>query len=117
MCANDGVQALKALKSQDFDVVLMDIRMPEMDGIEATRLVRNDENRNAHVPIIALTADATAETNAQCMAAGANIFLTKPIIALELYDSIRFVRRQAYNRLETKLDTQILAPAMPRRSA
>ena len=117
MCANDGVQALKALKTQDFDVVLMDIRMPEMDGIEATRLLRSEGNRNTHVPIIALTADATAETNAQCMAAGANIFLTKPIVALELYDSIRFVRRQAYSRLEAKSETQNQEPALSRRSA
>ena len=102
MCADNGVQALEALQSQDFDVVLMDIRMPEMDGIEATRLIRDKSSRNYAVPIIALTADATAETNAQCMAAGANIFLTKPIIATELFDSIRFVRRQAFNREEAQ---------------
>ena len=109
MCTNNGLEALDAIKDQDFDVILMDIRMPEMDGIEATRLIREVGTRNASVPIIALTADATAETNAQCMAAGANIFLTKPIIATELYDSIRFVRRQAHNRAEVKLAEQSLA--------
>jgi len=109
MCTNNGLEALDAVKDQDFDVILMDIRMPEMDGIEATRLIREVGTRNASVPIIALTADATAETNAQCMAAGANIFLTKPIIATELYDSIRFVRRQAHNRMEVKLAEQSLA--------
>ena len=73
----------------------MDIRMPELDGIEATRLIRSSQGKNTHVPIIALTADATAETNAQCMAAGANIFLTKPVIAAELLDAVRFVLKSA----------------------
>ena len=112
VCTDDGQQALDALAAQVFDVVLMDIRMPEMDGIEATRLLRSRGGMNTHVPIIALTADATAETNAQCMAAGANIFLTKPVIAKELYDSIRFVRRQAHNREQEQAleQTQLAAP-------
>ena len=105
-CADNGQHALTALRTQDFDVVLMDIRMPEMHGIEATRLIRSEGGRNSRVPIIALTADATAETNAQCMAAGANIFLTKPIIATELIDSIRFVRRQVAHRDMTAEDAQ-----------
>jgi signal transduction histidine kinase/ActR/RegA family two-component response regulator len=95
MCTANGYEALAALADQYFDVVLMDIRMPELDGIEATRLVRRSEGKNTHVPIIALTADATAETNAQCMAAGANIFLTKPVIAAELLDAIHFVLESA----------------------
>ena len=106
-CADNGMEALAALRSQDFDVILMDIRMPEMDGIEATRLIRSEGGRNSDVPIIALTADATAETNAQCMGAGANIFLTKPIIATELFDSIRFVRRQAANRAQQKATARL----------
>lgn len=114
MCAYNGLEALNALKAQDFDVVLMDIRMPEMDGIEATRLIRGNMSRNTHVPIIALTADATAETNAQSMAAGANIFLTKPIIATELFDSIRFVRRQAHNRLEAEQVKNVAAKTTAR---
>lgn len=117
MCADNGVEALQALESQDFDVVLMDIRMPEMDGIEATRLIRNQVTRNANIPIIALTADATAETNAQSMAAGANIFLTKPIIATELFDSIRFVRRQALHRAETQAVKDKVAKSVTRISA
>lgn len=102
MSAENGKVALDALAQQEFDVILMDIRMPEMDGIEATKIIRSRGGINAHVPIIALTADATAETNAQCMAAGADIFLTKPLIATELYDSIRFVRRQALRRAVRK---------------
>ena len=98
MGAENGAIAVAAAAKQEFDVILMDIRMPEMDGIEATKAIRARGGLNAHVPIIALTADATAETNAECMAAGADIFLTKPLIATELYDAIRFVRRQALRR-------------------
>ncbi|WP_371396626.1 response regulator [Fretibacter rubidus] len=98
MGAENGAVAVDAANTQEFDVILMDIRMPEMNGIEATKAIRERGGLNAHVPIIALTADATAENNAQCMAAGADIFLTKPIIATELYDAIRFVRRQALRR-------------------
>ena len=98
MGAENGIIAVSTTSKQEFDVILMDIRMPEMDGIEATKAIRARGGLNAHVPIIALTADATAETNAQCMAAGADIFLTKPLIATELYDAIRFVRRQALRR-------------------
>lgn len=101
-CANNGREALTALAAQKFDVVLMDVRMPEMDGIDATRAIRSEGGLNKDVPIIALTADATAETNAQCMAAGASIFLTKPLIATELIDAIRFVRAQAHRRNKRK---------------
>lgn len=117
MCANNGLEALSALQSQSFDVVLMDIRMPGMDGIEATRLIRSEKSRNSHIPIIALTADATAETNAQSMAAGANIFLTKPIIATELFNSIRFVRRQVFNRAEMRRAEKISEKTVSKLSA
>ena len=99
----NGKEALEAASQQNFDVILMDIRMPEMDGIQATRIIRARAGANATVPIIALTADATAETNAECMAAGADIFLTKPIVAQELLNAIRFVRRQAQNRAKRAL--------------
>ena len=71
--------------------------MPAMDGIEATRTIRNQQDANQHVPIIALTADAAAETNAECMAAGADIFLTKPVMAKDLIDAIRFLRHLGHD--------------------
>lgn len=67
--------------------------MPEMDGIEATRAIRSSDRNYKNIPIIALTADASAETNAACMAAGADIFLTKPVMGRELIESIKFIRR------------------------
>jgi len=67
--------------------------MPTMDGIEATHAIRGSDREYKNTPIIALTADVAAETNAACMAAGADIFLTKPVIAHDLIESIRFIRR------------------------
>ena len=91
--ASTGIEALEAAKSMNPALVLMDLRMPEMDGIQATRAIRNSGREYNNTPIIALTADASAETNAACMAAGADIFLTKPIMAREVIEAIRFVRR------------------------
>ncbi len=91
--ALDGNEALSVLDTQAIDIILMDIRMPGMDGIEATRAIRNSDRGYKNTPIIALTADVTAETNSACMAAGADIFLTKPVMARELIESIKFIRR------------------------
>ena len=91
--ALNGLEALTVLDTQAIDVILMDIRMPGMDGIEATRAIRNSNREYRNTPIIALTADVAAETNAACMAAGADIFLTKPVMGRDLIESIKFVRR------------------------
>ena len=91
--ALNGIEALKILDTQSIDVILMDIRMPEMDGIETTRAIRSSDRNYKNIPIIALTADASAKTNAACMAAGADIFLTKPVMGRELIESIKFIRR------------------------
>jgi len=92
--ANNGAEALELLEDQIFDVVLMDIRMPVLDGIETTEAIRKQVGPHQDVPIVALTADASAENNAQCLAAGADVFLTKPVIVSELFASIRFVREK-----------------------
>lgn len=97
--AEHGKKALERLETQIFDVILMDIRMPVMNGIEATAAIRGAEGPHQFVPIIALTADASAENNAQCLAAGADVFLTKPIIVSELFSSIRFVREKSTRAL------------------
>ncbi|MEP3889174.1 MAG: response regulator [Hellea sp.] len=105
LCASDGQEALDVLNTQVVDVILMDIRMPTMDGIEATRAIRGSNREYKNTPIIALTADVSAETNAACMAAGADIFLTKPIMARQLIESIRFVRRFQDTGEDTDKDT------------
>ena len=78
--AHDGRAAVSALQQGDFDLVLMDLHMPELDGLAATRAIRAlPDVGKAPVPIIALTADAFAETRTRCLEAGMNGFLSKPV--------------------------------------
>ncbi len=90
--SNNGRDALEIMKGQIFDVVLMDIRMPIMDGVEATTIIRQTPGPHQNVPIIALTADVSDNNSSECLAAGADVFLTKPVIVSELFSSIRFAR-------------------------
>jgi CheY-like chemotaxis protein/HPt (histidine-containing phosphotransfer) domain-containing protein len=79
--ANNGLETLQALETADYDAVLMDCQMPEMDGYEATRRLREPASgvRNPKIPVIALTAHALATDRAKCLAAGMDDYLTKPI--------------------------------------
>jgi CheY-like chemotaxis protein len=80
-----GRAALEALEKESYDLVLMDIQMPEMDGIEATVALRKIEEGGArHQPVVALTAHAMKGDDERCWAAGMDGYLTKPIQALEL---------------------------------
>ncbi len=78
--ANNGREALSAFEKQAFDLILMDVQMPEMDGLEATRKVREMEPTGSRVPIVALTAHAMDSHQEECLAAGMDSFLTKPIL-------------------------------------
>ena len=94
--ASDGATALEAFADTHFDLVLMDWQMPDMDGLEVTRRLRagNAGAHGAHVPILALTANAFAEDRAACMAAGMNDFLTKPVLGTDLVGAaMRWTRR------------------------
>jgi len=82
--ACDGKKALEALRAQDFDLVLMDLQMPEMDGIEATRQLRYHQGRNARIPVVALTACAFQEDRDRCLAAGMDDYLAKPVRPTDL---------------------------------
>ena len=75
----DGVRAVEAAADQDFDVVLMDMQMPELDGAGATRQIRQFEGPRGRVPIVALTADALPEFREHYMKAGLDDYLTKPV--------------------------------------
>ena len=77
--ANNGKEALSILSSETFDVILMDVQMPEMDGFEATAKIREDEkNSNRHQPIIAMTAHAMAGDEQRCLDAGMDAYVAKP---------------------------------------
>ncbi len=76
--AVNGTQALDLLAAGDFDLVLMDWQMPELDGLAATRLIRQLPTDIRHIPIIALTANANTGFREACLAAGANDYLSKP---------------------------------------
>ncbi len=85
---NDGEAALDALEENHFDLVLMDLNMPVMNGIEATKLYRFSSIGLPHVPIVALTADATTDAWARCKEAGMDGYVTKPIEPARLLDVI-----------------------------
>ena len=87
---SDGQEAVDAVRSQRFDVVLMDLHMPVLDGVGATRAIRAlPDPAVSTVPIVALTADAFAETRERCLVAGMNDFLTKPVSPQKLATSLR----------------------------
>lgn len=86
----DGVEALEACRNMDFDAVLMDMMMPRMDGLEATRAIRDFEaaQGRGRTPIIMLTANTLGEHVARALLAGADLHLPKPITASALYEAL-----------------------------
>lgn len=83
--AANGVEAVRAVKKRAYDGILMDIQMPEMDGIEATKIIR----RESQVPIIAMTAHALSDDRTKCLDAGMNDYILKPIDRKELFAALR----------------------------
>jgi len=78
--AGNGRQALELWRQGDFDLILMDVQMPGMDGFEATAAIRQEEaERGGHVPIIAMTAHTLKEDERRCLEAGMDCYLPKPI--------------------------------------
>ncbi|MBN9660566.1 MAG: response regulator [Acidobacteria bacterium] len=75
----NGREAVEAAARQQYDVILMDCQMPEMDGFEAVRLIRSAESRDSHAQIVAITANALPEDRERCLAAGMDDYISKPI--------------------------------------
>jgi CheY-like chemotaxis protein len=91
--AKDGQEVLAALQHKAFDLILMDVHMPKMGGLEATALIRERERvTGGHVPIMALTAGALNEDRRKCIAAGMDSYLSKPITAQQLRDAINAIQ-------------------------
>jgi CheY-like chemotaxis protein len=86
---SNGREALEWLEKQTFDLVLMDVQMPDMDGFEAAAAIRKRENATGtHLQIIAMTAHAMTGDRERCLAAGMDGYLSKPIRAKELFEAI-----------------------------
>ena len=93
---SDGRQALEAVQREKFHLVLMDVQMPEMDGLEATRMIRKKEkSTGTHLPVIAVTAHVMKGDREKCLAAGADDYVSKPIQAEELNAAIERLRGSA----------------------
>jgi PAS domain S-box-containing protein len=103
----NGLEALDAIQKRSFDLVLMDGQMPEMDGFEATKRIREKEKSSGgHLPIIALTALAMQQDKDRCLAFGMDGYVSKPINVEELFSIIESLMPTITHRLDAKLPVQ-----------
>jgi len=93
---NNGREAIETLADQDFDAVLMDVQMPEMDGLQATAAIRaGEEGTDRHLPILAVTAHAMQGDREHCLGAGMDGYLSKPIQSAQLLQALADVLSSA----------------------
>lgn len=105
---NNGQEAIEILRRKDYDIVLMDLQMPIMNGFETARYIR--DKMNSKIPIIALTADVTTVDLAKCTAAGMDDYITKPVDERLLYSKIlSHVKKGAANHLKEKVSVSSLS--------
>jgi len=89
VCVENGAEVLRALETQTFDAIFMDVQMPKVDGIQATRAIRAMETEIRNIPIIALTASVLKEDALVCQMAGMNDFISKPINERVISDALK----------------------------
>ncbi len=108
--ATNGKEALAALEREPFDLILMDVQMPEMNGFEATALIRQaEQGTDRHVPVLAMTAYAMKGDRERCLAAGMDEYISKPIQPDQLFDAIRSLVRSGQS-VAPEAKTQAEAP-------
>lgn len=98
--AENGPTGLRMIDEDDYDLVLMDLRMPGMDGMEAIRRIRDRDDAKGQVPIIVVTADTALNLRGQCLEQGADEFLIKPVEVRALFETIAYTiaKRKKANR-------------------
>jgi PAS domain S-box-containing protein len=114
VCVEGGREAVAAAADEDFDIVLMDVRMPGMDGLEATRRIRAIEGPRGRVPIVALTAQAFSAQMQECFEAGMDEYLAKPLTLTVLLDTVERVAavRQAAPERVIDVAMPVTAPGV-----
>jgi two-component system, sensor histidine kinase and response regulator len=103
-CASNGVEALEAVKSRSFDMILMDLQMPVMDGIEASGRIREWENGNEHIFIVALTASYLPEKGRELFEAGIDNYLAKPFEVEHLRNILQHGLESRKSRLDSEME-------------
>ena len=118
MLAGDGKEAIAALEKGSYDLILMDVQMPEMGGLEATTAIRTvEESSNTHVPIVAMTAHAMKGDRERCLEAGMDAYISKPIKPQELYEVIESAVLDVVEAEPGMLGEARLTPAFDRDGA
>lgn len=114
--AADGQEAIDLIEHNRYDVILMDVQMPRMNGLEATAAIRNRENGGRHVPIIAMTAHAMKSDRQRCLAAGMDGYLSKPVNAQEMIGLVEALARGAAPLTQAAPSVPDSAEASPSRA-
>jgi CheY-like chemotaxis protein len=101
VCAKDGFEALDLSGKQDFSLILMDIRMPRLDGFSTAEAIRDREGNRPPTPIIALSAHITSEDEERCKSVGINDYFQKPLKIKELNEFLKkwLTAQPSHNRL------------------
>ncbi len=110
--ATNGLEAIEKIKMNSFDLVLMDMEMPVMDGYEATAVIRNELKNN--IPIIALTANAKTGEKKKCLQLGMNDYVSKPIDAGNLFNAIYKLTGKTITATSTNINSQTVTVASER---
>jgi len=93
--ASNGLEAVESVKRQPYDVILMDVQMPEMDGLDATRTIRKEDIKQPY--IVAMTANAMQGDREMCLAAGMEFYITKPVRVAELVAALKLAKKKGDN--------------------